>query len=237
MAILQHLRRPDPASTPIPKPCDDVQFAAAAQLLAAFHDRRGRLMEERERLELERVLSGDRQAYAGNEPALRARLAVLHQATPHLAAPPMPAAPGASLAIQRGLGVLNDQRIAPAPSRANILEQLDRDLGTLAEAISEQRQIVERSGDELTLKFLPQAREASNALNLELYRACQEVCRSVQRLRDFHARIIDAGHSPRSDMIWVPPVRSPLALGSEAEWGSEISGWRRLLQDRGVLPA
>jgi hypothetical protein len=95
--------------------------------------------------------------------------------------------------------------------------------------------IVAEIAAELTLEYSLRLRPAWNALQLELYRAAQELARTTRRVRELRASIVAAGIGSRSDVLAMPGVRSPLILGDESDWHSEIAQWRRILEQIGIL--
>ena len=67
------------------------------------------------------------------------------------------------------------------------------------------------------------------------YRACQQLASEVENERKFQAEFVIAGYDPVPDKIGQPFITSPLMLGSEARLDSQISTFRRHLEDRGIL--
>jgi hypothetical protein len=237
MAILQKLRAfpadpADPAEIEIPELRNDPDYAAASALLGALGNHRERLRLEREKTILQRL--ADAEDWGGNETVLRIRLAAL-QALPPLAPSAIPAPDAPSSAIVRALAAMAGKPIAEAPNFQTSIANIDRDSDALDEAIGEQHGILGAIADTLTAEYSERLRPACHALNLEMFRAAQQLARSTNRMRKFRARVSRAGIKDRSDILWTPNVRGPLVLGNEEEWDSEISGWRRLLEGRGVL--
>jgi hypothetical protein len=165
---------------------------------------------------------------------LRMRLAQLHTDPPLTpAASPSPAAP--SPAIAAGLEVLAGKPVAPPPDHQARLLEIDRQIAALGAAMMEQAEVCEEIAGALTLDYAQRLQPAWNQLQIEMYRAAQELARSTRRVREFRAKITAAGIGSRSDILAMPNVRAPLMLGDESVYDSEISGWRRILERLGIL--
>ena len=80
------------------------------------------------------------------------------------------------------------------------------------------------------------AQKAHSALHVQLFRACQALAEVAEQERSLRAAMAAAGYVARSDILPSPAVLSALLLmGSELDYGSQISQFRRLLQSRGLL--
>ncbi len=231
--------RPDPAETVIPQLRDDPEYAAAAALLAAFRDRLAQIERDRQIIDYEAHFAGRAPESDGESDAqLRRRLAELRAAAQGVApVAPVAAAksPAPSPAIAAARAMLAGEVVPAAPDHRARLLQLDHDRAIVMAAITAQTEAVDAIAGELTLKYATQLRPAWNALQLEMYRAAQELARSAARVREFRAAITAAGIGSRSDILAMPNVRAPLILGSESQFDSEISGWRRILENMGIL--
>jgi hypothetical protein len=75
-----------------------------------------------------------------------------------------------------------------------------------------------------------------SALHVQLFRCCQALAETAEQERATRAAVAAAGYTVRSDVLPAPAVLSALLLlGSELDYGSQISQFRRLLQSRGLL--
>jgi hypothetical protein len=234
MAMLRALRAVDDPADTIPNPLDDPAYAAAMQLLSAFNARYDRLGQEKLRFHYEQHF----QARLGREDSysdqpLRAQLAAL-RALPPLEPTPVASPASPSPAIARGLAVLAGEKVDVAPSIAARIAECDRQLEVLSPAISAQTEICQSILGEITVRFAKQLLPAWNALVLQMFRDAQALSQSTQRFREFRAAIMARGiHTDRLRNV---NVASPLQLGSETDANSEITFWRRTLEDWGVLP-
>jgi hypothetical protein len=224
----------DPADT-IPDPFSDPEYAAAMQLLSAFNARYDRLGQEKLRLHYEQHFQarpfGKPDSYS--DQPLRARLAAL-SALPPLEPTPVASPASPSPAIARGLAVLAGEKVDVAPSIGARIAECDRQLEVLSPAISAQTEICQSILGEITVRFAKQLLPAWNALVLQMFRDAQALSQSTQRFREYRASVMARGiHTDRLRNV---NVASPLQLGAETDPNSEITFWRRTLEDWGVLP-
>jgi hypothetical protein len=225
----------DPAEVEIPQLRDDPRYAAAAELRSTFEQRMARLEREKMRMILARDLNGRTpDPKSTSDQALRARLAVLSAEPPIQPLAPTPTA-STSPAIALAMEVLNGKPVAAAPDYAAQIQEIDRQIEALYRAICEQAAIVDDIADELTLEYALRLRPAWNQLQIEMYRAAQELARTTKRVQQFRNAITAAGIRSRSDILAMPNVRAPLILGDETHYDSEITGWRRILERLEIL--
>jgi hypothetical protein len=225
----------DPAEVVIPRLADDPQYAEATTLLSNFTDRLDWLRREKDRVDLDHYLSGrEVNPKSETDRSLRARLALLNS---HAAAAPVAlAAPDApSPAIALALSVLAGQPVAPVLDHKAQIAEIWRQIDAIEAAIREQNEVCENIAGELTLRYAKQIKPAWDQVQIEWYRAAQELARQTKRVHQLRAAITAAGIRSRSDVLAMPNVRSPLMLGDETNWNSEIAGWRRILEKLGIL--
>ncbi len=225
----------DPMEVAVPRLADDPAYAAASELLTAFAHRRERLQRDQQRIDLERHLNGKMpDPRSSTDTELRKRLRKLQEEAPVEA--PAPAAPAAaSTAIAAGLAVLSGAPVAPVLDHQARIQEIDRQIGALGDAIREQTEVRDEIAAALTFEYAQRLQPAWNVLQLEMFRAAQELARATRRVREFRAKITEAGIQSRSDILAMPNVRAPLILGDEFVYDSEISGWRRILERLGIL--
>jgi hypothetical protein len=228
----------DPAAVEIPRLADDSEYAKADELLTAFRLRLDRLQHEKIRLILLRELAGKPvDPRSTTDAQLRLRLAQL-QALPPLAsvAAPIAAAGTVPKAVAAGVAIMSGAAVTPAPpDHATQMQALDRQADVIGAAIQAQTEIVDAIAQELTVRYATQIKPAWDALQLEMYRSAQELARATARVQAMRFAINNAGIRSCSTVLSMPNVRSPLMLGAESEYGSEISTWRRTLEKLGIL--
>ena len=138
-------------------------------------------------------------------------------------------------AVSAGLRLLAGETITPPPDRIERRQELDRELEILDAAIREQQEVRDGIAAQLTVEYAKLVQPRWNEIQLEMYRAAQELARTARRVRDFRAAIVAAGIGSASTILSIPNVRAPLILGDESHYDSEISGWRRTLESMGVI--
>jgi hypothetical protein len=68
-----------------------------------------------------------------------------------------------------------------------------------------------------------------------LFQICREMASWTDAMKTFFAEAGMAGYELRSDILPAPRLTAPLHLGSEEQWDSQISHFRRELIARGLL--
>ena len=237
MALLSRTKTQQTDDEAVPRLHDDPRIQPAQALLTTFNERYEYV--KRRRLQL------DYEAHFGNRPEgddrnetdklLRSRLRLLRAELPPQA-DARPAGGGEQpAAISAAIRLLAGETITPPPDRAERRQELDRELEILDAAIREQQEIRDGIAADLTVEYAKLVQPRWNEIQLEMYRAAQELARSARRVREFRAAIVAAGIGSASTILSTPNVRAPLILGDESQWDSEISGWRRTLESMGVL--
>lgn len=225
----------DPSDVAIPSVNEHPDFVAALALLSAFSERLRLVDRAVARIGLERHF-GDRPVGDDrlSDQPLRQRLMLL-RADPPLA-PSKPTAPDApSSSIAAGLAVLAGETVAAPPNYREQLEEFERQRALLGAAIEDQREVVDTVAAALSFEYCKQLTPAWDMLQIEFYRAAQRLAQIAKQVNEFRRAALAAGIRPRSDMLLTPNVRAPLMLGDEAQWGSEIAQWRRILETWGLL--
>ena len=231
---------PDPFEAPIVAPlADDPEYAAAVALLAALRARDERRQQELDRLALERHFENKPSAMSdgARDAMLRQRLVKLlelpsywHQEGTDPAPTTIPAP-----ALARGLELLRGGDVSPELSRAERLGRLHREGMILDEAIRFQTGVVDELRNEISYRVCSELRGHHDAVLLTFYRAAQALAAITDRERDFRSAVITAGYEVRPDLISPPFITAPLMLGSEKQYDSQISAYRRHLQDKGIV--
>jgi hypothetical protein len=74
------------------------------------------------------------------------------------------------------------------------------------------------------------------ALMVAQFRAAQAFTEASEAERSLRVAYTNAGYSPRYDVLPGGQLSAALVLGVESDFSSQISSFRRFLQDRGLLP-
>jgi hypothetical protein len=78
-------------------------------------------------------------------------------------------------------------------------------------------------------------RKRHGELSLQLFRAAQKFAEAAEAERSLRTAYTAAGYSPRYDVLPGLQLSAVLVLGNESDYASQLSCYRRLLQDRGIL--
>jgi hypothetical protein len=229
-------RQPKSSDIRIPDLRSDPRLAPAAELLAAFRAKAEQLICKRKRLVLERLLA-DRapDPRSSDDVTFRMQLAALRaEETPSPAAPTDPGIAPSKVALD-ALAVVRDLPFTPPPTHEGQMAIIDRQLAALDAGIREQTEAVAQITGEITYEISKTLKPVWDEIELARYHAAEEVSRAERRAREFVAKLIAAGITPRSDVMGSFNARGPLMTGSESDWGSEISMWRRFLEQKGIL--
>ena len=235
--LASSIARTDPADAAIPRLTDDAAYAAAAELLGTLTAGLAAIERDRDRVGLERHFATRAPENDGEtDRMLRARLAKLQKdIVAAVPAAPRAAADAPTAAIAAALAVLAGQPVAEPPDHAARVRELDRQHDMVREAIMEQSAVVDTIADEVSFRYAKQLKPSWDALQLRWYRAAQELARVTQQVHEKRSEITSAGIKSRTDVLSMPNVRSPLFLGSETQYDSEIRGWGRILERLGIL--
>jgi hypothetical protein len=245
MMALAKFRQPDPEPLdPFEMPqvtplADDEDYAAAVALLAALRARDERRQQELDRLALEGAFESKPNGAADGprDKTLRERLSKLqaledywHQESTDPAPLNIPAP-----ALARGLELLRGGDALPEMSRQERLDRLHREGLVLDDAIRFQAGVVDEVRDAKSYRMCLSLKAHHDAVLLTFYRAAQALAAITDREREFRSAVIMAGYEVRPDLIGPPFISAPLMLGSERQYDSQISTYRRHLQDQGVI--
>jgi hypothetical protein len=78
-------------------------------------------------------------------------------------------------------------------------------------------------------------RKHHDALNLRLFRAAQQFAEAAEAERSLRTAFTSAGYPPRYDVLPGLQLSAVLVLGNESDFSSQISSYRRFLEDRKIL--
>ncbi|MFZ1905221.1 MAG: hypothetical protein WAU56_07500 [Steroidobacteraceae bacterium] len=209
------------------------RFATAAAILHTLEEGLRAIERESDALRLEDYLGRSRLKADPRSGELRQRLKTLRESARTTQAPPvdteLPPPVKAALELLRA-GVRPARR-----DLAALLEQLEDDKAVVREAICAQHAIVEAIRGDLSADVARDVRTAHRELVLTQYRAAQQFAAAIDAERELRRSITGAGYTWRDDLLPAPTMRAALILGSEAEFDSEISRVRRMLEEWKVL--
>jgi hypothetical protein len=208
-------------------------FAAAAGILRTLEDGLQQIEREADALRIEEHL-----AHKPSDPragVLQERLKKHRGAAPQKVAEPtaeadLPPTVAAALEV-----ICGGSRPARRLGRKALIEQAEDDAARVREAILAQQTVVDGIRNELSGELASRGTPQHRELVLAIYRAAQALAAATDAEREFRRTVVDAGYVWRTDLLPALTMRSALILGSEADWDSEISRARRLLEEVMVL--
>ena len=244
MALAAKLRTafaPDnSAHGPTPRVADDAEFAAASALLTTFREHLALLERQKMRLILERELDGKpADPRSSNDTNLRARVAALRADPPFTPATPgraaLPNAPSPTIAA--ALAIVDGAPMPPTLDHGAQLVEIARRHAAVRQAIFEQTEECDRITNEVSFRLCLEIQPRWDAAQVRMFRAAQALAAAAEHVKELRRDMIDAGIRPLSHVIKMAPVRSPLVLGSEEDWNSELAQWARLLKEWNLIGA
>jgi hypothetical protein len=140
--------------------------------------------------------------------------------------------------VQRALAVLNNDETAlkGPPKSAGRMAQLQDAKVVFEAGIRAVEGQLEELRATAAYEQATRIQKRHGELLVELFRAAQRLSEKAIEEQSSRAAFTNAGHPPRWDLLPAPGVLGAiLVLGREAEWESQISEYRRFLQQRGLL--
>ena len=203
-----------------------------------------RIKDELALISVERLLSGEMgfanvsvptgprlKEFEAKRDALRAKLRVVTPEQDQPKAGELPAS------IREALAVFDsDEPARFAPTRMARQTELQTKQEIVETGLRDARGLVKVLCDGIGDGQNRAVQKAHSALHVQLFRCCQAVSEAAEQERATRAAVAAAGYTVRSDILPAPAVLSALLLlGSELDYQSQISQFRRLLQSRGLL--
>jgi hypothetical protein len=219
----------------IPRLSDDQAYSAAVSLLEALNERSLRLEREKKRYAFERYFAGRKAS--PNDPHdvhLRKQLADL-RAEPPLHPTPQPPLNAPSDAIAAALKILAGEKLSPVHDQAAQERAIEQQLEIIGTAYAEQSATVEQIRGNLSLEYCKRIAPVWIAEQVDMFRCGQELARKAARVLRLQGEIQLAGVQHRTDILPGGNCALPFKLGSESDYGSVISYWRRSLEQVGIL--
>jgi hypothetical protein len=204
-----------------------------------------RIRDELSLISVERLLSGE-MGFAGvsmptglrlkefetKRDALRAKLQVVTPEQDQPKAGELPSSIKAALTVFDS----GDEPVRFTPTRMARQSELQAKQEVVETGLRDAAEMVRALRDEIGDGQNRAVQKAHGALHVQLFRALQTVSEIAEQERAMRAAVAAAGYVARSDILPAPAVLSALLLlGSELDYQSQISQYRRLLQVRGLL--
>jgi hypothetical protein len=199
-----------------------------------------RIKDERDLIHVERYLSGAMQGLAAptgekakefreRRDKLKAKLKV------GTAEPPAPKADALPETIVRALEVFSDKPVKDRPAPGARLAELDEMEIVVSAGIYDISALIAALRGDAGYDQAAALQKHHGALSLQLFRAAQKFAEAAEAERSLRTAFTSAGYSPRYDVLPGMQLSAVLVLGSESDYASQLSQYRRFLQDKGLL--
>jgi hypothetical protein len=229
---------------PEPVPTDEQQIQPLDQhpeyrRLATLHRAiRAALDDRQRRIDL---LSIEAELARLGRPASGQRIALLreHAERLRLVTPePKPEAPtpeGLSPTIARALLLVRGDAVAEPEDRESTAKRLRNEQRTLDAALREIDQMLDAVRAEQSRIVAEQVLPQHRAILRSVFDAAAALAAAVEAERRMYANILTMGYEGRPDILRRPALDGASRLGTLAEYESDISRFRRRLQEQGIL--
>jgi len=227
---LRKLHDPDPDDFPLARLDDESEYQRAMELLLRLEGVHRRLQLSITRLDLrQHVELGDSDGKRGDRrKQLAHRLAAIEV---ELAIVPA----GIESKIEIALAVGDGGELPQSRSPTEELERLHRQELALFTAVGEQREKVEAIKARISFEHAQRTRAHHQQLLLKVYRAACDFAAAIDQERAYRIDLLNRGFTWLPGEHPLPPLRAAAVLGAESDPSSELSRWRRTLEDAGVL--
>jgi hypothetical protein len=203
-----------------------------------------RIQDERDLLSIERYLSGGMGAAGIVAPRgekakeFAARRDQLKKKLKISTVEPAPRQPDAiPPEVKAGLEVFSAGAPKAPQSHAGRLAELDTMQIVVDEAIRVNRKQIDELRGVVGFEMSTRLQKKHGELSIAVFRAAQQLSEAAEAERSLRSAYTSAGYSSRTDLLPAPGVLGAiLMLGSESDYSSQLSSYRRFLQSRNLLP-
>jgi hypothetical protein len=203
-----------------------------------------RIMDERDLIHTERYLSGA-MGSLGIAPPTGEKAKEFRERRDRLKAklkvgtvePPAPKADALPETITRAaLEVFSpDKVVKEGPTPGARLAELDEMEITVSAGLHDVSALVRDLRGDAGYDQAAALQKHHGALSLQLFRAAQKFAEAAEAERSLRTAFTSAGYPPRYDVLSGLQLSAVLVLGSESDYASQLSQYRRFLQDKGLL--
>lgn len=210
---------------------DDLDYQRELELLRRLEAVQRRLRLQIERLEvLPHVRPGDAEGKNGDRRRLAAkRLAEIYAELAVETTEPLQSK------IEQALRIGDGEDLPENVPPAEQLARLRRQELAVFTAVGEQQEKVAALSGRLSFAHAQVTLADHQRLLRQVYEAAVALARAADEERLFRIKLLSRGFGWRPDIHPLPPLRAIQILGREDNSASELSQWRRTLEDAGVL--
>jgi hypothetical protein len=203
-----------------------------------------RITDERDLINVERYLWSGALGPSGAAPPKGAKAEEFRERRDRLKArlkvgtvePPAPKADALPETIVKALEVFSPDKSVkdrPAP-RARLAELDEMEIVVTAGLYDVSAMIAQMRGD-AAFDQAKALQKRHGELSLELFRCAQKFAESAEAERSLRTAFTAAGYPPRYDVLPGLQLGAVLVLGNESDYASQLSSYRRFLEDRKIL--
>jgi hypothetical protein len=149
--------------------------------------------------------------------------------------PPAPKADALPETITRALAVFTPIGVKDRPAPGARLAELDAMEIVVSAGLYDISAMIAQMRGDAGYEQAVALQKRHGALSLELFRAAQKFAEAAEAERSLRVAYTGAGYSPRYDVLPGLQLGAVLVLGNESDYTSQLSSYRRFLQDKGLL--
>jgi hypothetical protein len=165
---------------------------------------------------------------------LRERAAALRKIAPEPKAE-APSAEGMPAPIARALLLLRGEEVPEEPDRDARLKKLRAEQRILEAAFIEVERLMEDVRADQSYVIAEHLVAAHQTILRSVWEAAAALSAAIEQERGLYASVLVAGYEGRPDVLRRPALDGASRLGTLAEWDSQISEFRRRLEEQGVI--
>lgn len=151
---------------------------------------------------------------------------------------PVPAKPKPGAlpdSVVRALAVFESNTPKDRPAQGMRLAELAEMEIVVSEGIGAVRTLIDEMRRDASYDQAAILQKRHGELGLALFRAAQAFAEAAEAERSLRTAFVGAGYSPRYDQLPGLQLGAVLVLGTESDYSSQLSQYRRFLQSRGLL--
>jgi hypothetical protein len=150
--------------------------------------------------------------------------------------PPAPKADALPETITRALEVFSpDKAVKDRPTPGARLAELDEMEIVVTAGLYDIAALVRDLRGDAAYDQAAALQKRHGELSVALFRAAQKLAEVAEAERSLRTAFTSAGYSPRYDVLPGLQLSAVLVLGNESDYASQLSQYRRFLQDKGLL--
>jgi hypothetical protein len=149
--------------------------------------------------------------------------------------PPAPKADALPETITRALEVFSDKAVKDRPAPGARLAELDEMEITVSAGLYDISAMIRDLRGDAGYEQAAALQKHHGALSLQLFRAAQKFAEAAEAERSLRVAYTSAGYPPRYDVLPGLQLGAVLVLGNESDFTSQLSHFRRFLEDRKIL--